>query len=260
MPSATHWRKFNTWNPMRLRKCKRCGKPYETDRPDTYLCPACSVEAKRETVVRDRICRQCSVVFPGGPHAWYCPTCRAERRQEVDRRRKRTGPSRPLGSTDTCKRCGGEYVVEAGRQVYCKRCAEIAVRETVRAHKRRYNAENRDSLNAHKKAMHTDRKVCIICGNVFDADTATVTCSAACAAKLRKQRQEEADIRRGKRKSPVGVKYVSGLPKSGITGITARRNGKWQASYKGRYIGIYENIPAATAALEKYKEEHKNDG
>ena len=260
MPSATHWRKFNTWNPMRLRKCKRCGKPYETDRPDTYLCPVCSVEAKRETVVRDRICRQCSVVFPGGPHAWYCPTCRAERRQEVDRRRKRTGPSRPLGSTDTCKRCGGEYVVEAGRQVYCKRCAEIAVRETVRAHKRRYNAENRDSLNAHKKAMRTDRNVCIICGNVFDADTATVTCSTACAAKLRKQRQEEADIRRGKRKSPVGVKYDSGLPKSGIVGVTARRNGKWQASYNGRYIGIYENIPAAAAALEKYKEEHKNDG
>lgn len=66
MPSVTHWRKLNTWNPMRLRNCKRCGKPYETDRPDTYLCPACSVEAKRETVVRDRICRQCGVVFSGG--------------------------------------------------------------------------------------------------------------------------------------------------------------------------------------------------
>ena len=107
--------------------------------------------------------------------------------------------------------------------------------------------------------MRTDRKVCIVCGNVFDADTPTVTCSPSCAEKLRKQRQEEADIRRGKRKSPVGVKYDSGLPKSGISGITARRNGKWQASYKGRYIGIYEDIQAASAAMEKYKEEHKND-
>ena len=70
---------------------------------------------------------------------------------------------------------------------------------------------------------------------------------------------EEADIRRGKRKSPVGVKYDSGLPKSGIAGITARRNGKWQVAYKGNYIGVFEDIPAATAALEKYKEEHKND-
>lgn len=48
MPSATRWQKLNTWKPMRLRNCKRCGKPYETDRPDTYLCPACSVEAKLE--------------------------------------------------------------------------------------------------------------------------------------------------------------------------------------------------------------------
>lgn len=244
---------------MRLRNCKRCGTPYETDRPGTYLCPACSVEAKRETVIRDRICRQCGAVFPGGPRAWYCPSCRADRQRDADRRSKRTGPARPLGSTDTCKRCGGEYVVESGRQLYCKRCAEIAVRETVRAHKIEYTAENRDRLNAHKQAMRTDRKVCVVCGSVFDADTPTVTCSPSCAAKLRRQRQEESDIRRGKRKSAVGVKYNSGLPKSGIAGITARRNGKWQASCNGRYIGIYEDIQAAAAALEKYKEEQKND-
>ena len=244
---------------MRLRNCKRCGTPYETDRPGTYLCPACSVEAKRESVIRDRICRQCGAVFPGGPRAWYCPSCRADRQRDADRRSKRTDPARPLGSTDTCKRCGGEYVVESGRQLYCKRCAEIAVRETVRAHKIEYTAENRDRLNAHKQAMRTDRKVCVVCGSVFDADTPTVTCSPSCAAKLRRQRQEESDIRRGKRKSAVGVKYNSGLPKSGIAGITARRNGKWQASYKGSYIGIYEDIQAAAAALEKYKEEQKND-
>lgn len=245
---------------MRLRNCKRCGKHYATDRPDTYLCPACSAAAKREAVVRDRICRQCGAVFPGGPRAWYCPACRAERKQDAERRYRRTGPSRPLGSTDICKRCGGEYVVESGRQVYCNRCAEIAVHETVLAHKRVYAAENSDIMAAYKQAMRTDRKVCLICGNVFDADTATVTCSASCAAELRRRRQQEADLRRGKRKSPVGVKYDPGLPKSGVTGVTARRNGKWQAVWKGRYIGVFDNIPAAEAALEKYKEDHKNDG
>lgn len=245
---------------MRLRNCKRCGKNYETDRPDTYLCPACSAVAKRETVVRDRICRQCGAVFPGGPRAWYCPTCRAERKRIAERRFRRTGPYRPLGSTDACKRCGGEYVVESGRQAYCKRCAEIAVRETVLAHKRVYTAKNSDSISAHKQAMRTGRNVCLICGNVFDSDTATVTCSASCAAELRRRRQQEADLRRGKRRSPVGVKYDSGLPKSGVPGITARRNGKWQASYKGHYIGVFDDIAAAKAALEKYEEEHKNDG
>ena len=46
---------------MRLRNCKRCGNPYETDRPDTYFCPACSADAKKETVIRNRVFRQCGV-------------------------------------------------------------------------------------------------------------------------------------------------------------------------------------------------------
>lgn len=244
---------------MRLRNCKRCGKLYETDRPGTYLCPACSAEAKKKTVIRNRVCRQCGVSFPGGPRAWYCPSCRAERRREADKRHKRTGSARLLGSTDTCQRCGKEYIVESGLQKYCKECAVAAVGETVRAHKRAYNADNREALNAHKQAMRQDRKVCVICGKVFDADTATVTCSSACADALKKRRQEEADFRRGKRKTKPGVKYDSGLPKSGVVGVTARRNGKWQASYKGHYIGVFDTIPAAADAISKYRKEHEND-
>ena len=144
--------------------------------------------------------------------------------------------------------------------MYCKDCAEIALNETVRPHKRDYNAANRDAINDHKRKMRLNRKVCVICGTVFDADTVTVTCSVACAAKLRKLRQDETDIRRGKRKSPPGVKYESGLEKSGIVGVTARRNGKWQAAYKGQYIGLFDTIPQAADAIEKYKGEHQNDG
>ena len=131
----------------------------------------------------------------------------------------------------------------------------MAVKDTVREQKRGYNASNRDAMNEHKRIMRKDRKVCVICGSVFDADTATVTCSEQCAAKLRKKRQEEADFRRGKRKTPPGTEYDSGLPKSGVVGVTARRNGKWQAAYKGKYIGIFDTIQAASDAITKYKEE-----
>lgn len=244
---------------MRLRSCKRCGKPYETDRPDTIFCPACSAASHKSAPVRTRVCRQCGVTFPGGPRAWYCPACRDERRREADKRRKRSGPSRPLGSVDICKRCGKEYPVEGSRQMYCKDCAEIAVTEKVRAHKRDYNEANRDALNDHKREVRVFRKVCVICGAVFDADTPTVTCSPECAKKLRKLRQDETDIRRGRRKTPAGVAYDSGLPKSGIVGVTASRNGKWRAAYKGKYLGIFQSIPEAAAAIEKYKEELKND-
>ena len=238
---------------MRLRSCKRCGKEYSTDRPGTYLCPACS-SASRSTSVKDRVCRQCGTTFPGGPRAWYCQSCRLDRRREADRRHHKTGAARPIGSTDTCAICGAEYVVDGPRQRYCKDCADSATKDAVRAHKREYAADNKDAMTAYKKGMRKNRSVCAVCGSVFTASTATVTCSPACAAQLRKIRQDEADIRRGRRKSPAVVRYDSGLPKSGIVGVTARRNGKWQAVYKGHYIGVFDTIREAADAIEKYKE------
>lgn len=244
---------------MRLRNCKRCGKPYETDRPDTYLCPACSADYNKSATVRDRVCRICGVTFPGGPRAWYCPSCREERQREADKRHKKTGSARPIGSTDICKRCGKEYIVNSGRQIYCKDCADAAVKETVRNHKRIYNYKNREKLYAHKREMRANRKVCVVCGKVFDADTPTVTCSDACASALRRRWQEEADFKRGKRKTPPGAPYESGLPKSGIVGVTARRNGKWQATYKGHYIGVFDTTEEALNAIERYKGDNQND-
>lgn len=161
------------------------------------------------------------------------------------------GTARPIGSTDVCVRCGAEYVVNSARHRYCKSCAAEAVAETVRAQKRTYGAAHRDS-DARKESRKTET-VCIICGATFRATNAAVTCSPACAAKLKKLRQDEADIRRGRRKFPAGVAYDSGLPKSGIVGVTARRNRKWTARYKGKYLGVFETIQAAAEAIEKYK-------
>lgn len=190
---------------MRKRKCKRCGKAYLTDRPDTYLCPECSAEVHKSAPVRQRICRQCGAPFTGGPRAWYCPNCRAERRRAQDLERKKNGTARLMGSTDVCVSCGKSYIVTSGRQKYCKNCAQKSVAETVRAQKREYYAENREALNARKAEMRSGRKICVICGSVFDCGTSTVTCSPECAKALRKQRWEEADIRRGKRKPPASA-------------------------------------------------------
>lgn len=238
---------------MRRRACRKCGKEYQTDRPGTYLCPTCSEASRKAAPIRDRVCQECGVTFRGGPRAWYCPTCRTERRREADRRHKKNGATRPIGSTGRCERCGAEYTVNGSRQRYCKDCADIAVKEAIKPHKQKYNAANRERMAEYKRIMRQNRKICAVCGRVFDADTVTVTCSEACAKELQSLRQAEADYRRGERKMLPGVKYDSGLPKSGVVGVTARRNGKWQAAYKKKYLGVYDTIQQAAEAIEEYK-------
>jgi hypothetical protein len=145
--------------------------------------------------------------------------------------------------------------VESGTQRYCKNCAAGASRDSIRAHKREYASAYTAEHKAVKEANRTGNKVCIICGKVFDNGKPSVTCSPKCAKELKRRRENEALVRAGKRKTPPDQRYASGLPKSGIVGVTARRNGKWQAAYRGHYIGVYETIEAAAAALEEYKKE-----
>ena len=96
----------------------------------------------------------------------------------------------------------------------------------------------------------------MICGKEFQKSTSRVTCSEECEKELLRLWQNKADIKRGKRKLPAGERYESTLPKSGVPGITWRKNGKWQATYKGKYIGVYGNLEDAKKAhipYEKYK-------
>ena len=189
---------------MRIIQCKRCGKIIEATGEQAY-CEECRKKIKIESVMRTRICKECGIEFTGGPRASYCPECRKERQKKADReRKKRKTSARTIGSIDTCEICGKEYIVSSGRQKYCKECAENAVKEKVRAHKRIYMQGRKEISSENKKARKENRKICIICGQAFNSDTNTVTCSKECAEKLKKIRQEEADIRRGKRKSPAG--------------------------------------------------------
>lgn len=186
---------------MRLKRCKRCGRDFQAEKAWRYLCPDCALQAKQEAAIRPRTCRQCGVVFPGGPRAWYCPECREDRRRARDRAAKRRGASRrPLGSTDICVRCGKEYTVSNGRQIYCPECAEVAVREKERVRKIDYYRENRESLSSRKRELAQDSKVCIVCGKAFSGRGPSVTCSEECEKSHKSTQQLSYDIKRGKRR------------------------------------------------------------
>lgn len=239
---------------MRRKACKHCGKEFETDKQGAYLCPDCALKSRRDSVLRSRICTVCGASFIGFPKSKRCPNCQAEETRKRRAIYRRNGASRPLGSTDTCLCCGAEYIVEGGTQKYCKECAQSAMLNNTRKRKREYNRANAAIFASAKAENRKYNKICLVCGKVFDANTATVTCSEDCAKALKSLRQAEADYRRGKRKLPPGQKYQSGLPKSGVVGVTARRNGKWEAKYKGNYIGIFSTVPEAAKAIQAYKD------
>lgn len=187
---------------VRRKACKKCGGVFETDKRGAYLCPACASASRRASVYRERTCMDCGATFWGYPKSKRCPTCQAAITRERDAAHHRRGPARKLGSTDICECCGAEYIVEGSLQRYCKACAPKAVRENVLKAKRQYAADNAERFAAQKAENRSYNKVCIICGKVFDADTATVTCSPTCAKRLKYLWLAEADYRRGKRKTP----------------------------------------------------------
>lgn len=184
---------------MRTKQCVKCGSLFEAPHKWNAMCPECARDAKAATVIRSRQCRQCGASFPGGPRAWYCPGCRRERKLEREREHKRSGGARKIGSTDLCAKCGGEYIVASGRQRYCPACRDAAVAEAVRPVKREY-AKAYAPKRAVNRQEAKHRKICVVCGGFIAADTATVTCSEACAKELRRRWQKQADQKRHKNK------------------------------------------------------------
>lgn len=205
-------------------------------------------------MLRPRTCIDCGASFPGYPSSRRCSACAAERQRSIDRAYRRNGPQRPLGSTDICQRCGETYILDGGKQRYCKTCAADAIHENTKAKKRAYNAGNRPKLQEHRREMMKDRKVCIICGKPFSDGTPSVTCSDACERENNRRKWIKIDYNRGRRSSSDITPYDSGLPKSGIVGVSYhRKTGKWQAKYEGKYIGLFLTIEDASAAIESYK-------
>ena len=142
----------------------------------------------------------CGRAFMGGPRAWYCPICQKERRKIASRKykaRRRLGENRPLGSTDTCTVCGGDYEVRGPHQRYCPACAPEAIRKVDAQQGLEYYAKHKDKINPPRKlARRKGPRPCIVCGNMFDALHDAKLCSEACRAIRKKERQHRADKKR----------------------------------------------------------------
>ena len=185
-----------------LRICLICNRQYHGS-PGSVKCPDCVAHA-RATTLGTRTCKTCGVSFLGGPRAWYCPDCRAERKKAQSRAAKQRGPARPLGSVDTCTRCGKLYTVASGRQRYCKDCAQEACKAVDRKQGMDWYTSNRDTVkrreNRHKAAASIN---CVVCGKSFIPVDASITCSSECS-RVRKNENWRAAYH--KRKNPTKEK------------------------------------------------------
>ena len=194
---------------MALKQCKYCGKPFVPSRQAQAVCEDCLAEA-RSTTIRPRTCRACGTTFDGGPRAWYCPSCRAERQKESSRRARKEGTKRPLGSIDHCVICGKEYVVNSARQRYCPDCAPEAYAAADREASKAWNAAN-DYYAKRAQSPRSGIRLCVICGEPLPPNSGGVTCSHECHRKRIILSQQEADIKRGKRKSPLTIQRLDDL-------------------------------------------------
>lgn len=128
--------------------------------------------------IYDRVCRQCGASFKGGPRAWYCPSCRIERRRELNRKRVENGrkPARLLGSIDQCVVCGKDYIVNGGLQRYCPKCAPEKYKEVDRKQGLEYYEANKDTINPVRKEARRTIRNCPICGNKYWAVGGKIAC------------------------------------------------------------------------------------
>lgn len=191
---------------MRLKKCAKCGKLFNTAKNEQTLCDECVATAK-STTIRPRTCRECGTTFDGGPRAWYCPECRKIREKESTKRYRDNGPTRPLGSIDHCIVCGKEYVVKSGLQHYCPDCAGEAVRQLDREASKKWNAEN-NFYQQRSQKPRSGQKICVICGKPVPPGTPRVTCSEECDKLRIKYNQGKAEIKRGTCKFPTTVERL----------------------------------------------------
>jgi predicted nucleic acid-binding Zn ribbon protein len=146
-------------------------------------------------MLQDRICRECSRSFLGGPRAYYCPSCREERKRANWRdyqKRKRQGLVRQLGSIDTCERCGKDYTVEAPNQRFCRECQPVHAVEYDRVTALEFYHEHKEELNPVRyERRRIGPQPCEVCGTVFEPHTKTRTCSTECRIALKNKKWRE---------------------------------------------------------------------
>ena len=178
-----------------MRACQVCGKPFYGD-TDYHYCPSCARLKKLANVIKIRICEDCGTEFYGGPRAKRCPDCAYKAQQETNRRHKKNGTKRPLGSIDNCQWCGANYTVVSGRQKYCPKCRREAVLAWQREHKKGYSKASGQDIKKQKRRKQA-QKICVYCLRTFMSNTSTNVCSDYCRVEQKKLTQCISDINRG---------------------------------------------------------------
>lgn len=183
-----------------VRACQICGRPFRGG-SGCHYCPGCAREKKLDTVVRIRTCQDCGAEFSGGPRARRCPECARRACQKTWRQYRKTGPARPLGSTDHCVICGAPYTVRSGRQMYCSvSCQRKGVLAWQREHKRGYGrTSGQDAKKAERRRKSA--KICVYCLRPFSGNGSSNLCSPYCRTERGKLLQCIADVKRGKRRN-----------------------------------------------------------
>ena len=177
------------------RCCSKCGKIFYGD-PSLRMCPDCAKESRSQNVIRDRICIDCGASFPGGPRARRCPNCRVVAAKETTKQYRQNGAKRPIGSFDKCQMCGKEYVVESGRQKYCKQCKDEASLLWQREHKAGYHKQP-EQIQAKKQRRIERKRVCGYCQRVYWDSVPSNLCSDYCREQQHRIAQCKSDIKRG---------------------------------------------------------------
>lgn len=134
-----------------------------------------------------RLCRECGKSFQGGPRAWYCPDCRKTREKERAARYRKDGYQRPLGSTDYCRHCGKQYIVQSGLQRYCKECGEENRKLVDRRQSLNYYRQHKDAINPRRnERRRVPERMCVICGKLFRSHGRQIVCSEQCRPEWRR--------------------------------------------------------------------------
>lgn len=142
-----------------------------------------------------RICKQCGRSFQGGPRAFYCTSCRMERKRIQKANyihRRRMGNVRLIGSKDRCEICGKEYIVVGSLQRFCPDCQPIHAREYDQKTAIEFYHSNKDRINPVRyERRRKPPKKCAWCGKEFTSHTRTLTCSVECRRLLKNKKWNE---------------------------------------------------------------------
>ncbi len=135
-----------------IAECVECGNKIIGETYDFLSgnIKSCDCSKKHISNIHPRQCKHCGFIFDGGPRAWYCPKCRAERKKQHKKEyqeRKSKGSSRKIGNQYVCEICGNKYILKSGKQKYCESCAKEQMILIDRKQGLEYYRHNKNEIN-----------------------------------------------------------------------------------------------------------------